>query len=281
MIDDIKLYAHHRDVARDAISYCITELANKGINYKQIASTLIEEALEIVSNEKFDITYPSDRLENTNEDYLNDATEVFDGKFIDETKEEYESRIARQDIWRKKNEFLDSVENKKFDKLRRKAWKADEMDDHYQSTKSKMDIFKFSVEHIKAYIKIVGHENISEYDSRYLSDIEKTIKSYVVLQQPEKIETIYEISSHIGQFLPEDIFDPEILQSKKSIFMEHLEIFSSIKSFLELNPNHKQRDIFKALSLDSRKLNYLFVIAEKLKTIKRVRSGDSWLLSLT
>ena len=102
-----------------------------------------------------------------------------------------------------------------------------------------------------------------------------------MLQQPEKIETIYEISSHIGQFLPEDIFDPEILQSKKSIFMEHLEIFSSIKSFLELNPNHKQRDIFKALSLDSRKLNYLFVIAEKLKTIKRVRSGDSWLLSLT
>lgn len=280
MTDDIKLYAHHRDVARDAISYCIAELANQGINYKQIASTLIEEALVIISNGKFDITYPSDRIENTNEDYLNDATVALDGKFIDETEEEYAARVARQDLWGKKSEFLDSAENKKFERLRRKAWKANEMDDYHKSLKSQMDILKFSVEHIKVYIKIVGHEHINKYDARYLSEVEPTIKSYIALQQPDKIETIYNIFSQISEFLPEDKFDPEILQSKKPTFIDHLNTFSSIKSFLKSNPNYKQREIFKALSLDSRKLNYLFVTAEKLKIIKRVRSGDSWLLSL-
>jgi hypothetical protein len=275
MTSDVKLYAHHRDIARDSLKHCINELVSDGVSYKQIASTLTEELLEIIANERFEITYPSDFLEGGTEEF-----DMESDRYSDETIEEYQLRIKREDLWKKQARFRDSAENRKLEKLQRKAWKMQQMNEHQEHLKIQMSILRHAPCHIKFYTESVGAEHIMEYDARYLSSIEEMLKAYTVLQNEKGIDLIYELSTEIGRLLPEEKFDVEILESKKTLIKTHLENFRSIKEFLASNENFKQSKLYSALSLDSRKLNYLFVTAEKYKAIKRIRSGDSWLVSL-
>lgn len=178
--------------------------------------------------------------------------------------------------YRLREEFEKSEIAKSFELFEDEEYRLKRLNKYTQLTKYSETLIKALPLHAKTYISIVG--NSDRYHLRFFYIAEYLMKCYVVLQDYNGLNNLMNVANELQAILGDKI-NIEFFEHDVKRFFKDISTFGIIHEFIKENPNIEQKKIARALSLEGRKIAYMFDYANKLEKIFRVRYKDTWLLN--
>lgn len=279
-----------RLTVREVLLEALTRLHDeKHVPLRDIVAEMLAISSSVVDNEACEIALWEDfqrnlmeALRQREEGTVDDEAEEYDAQEDDETG--YEPTLK---FYEKQRQFGQSDITQEYYSVEHKLERLERLGRYVEAVAVRRELVDVTLRHAKAWREFI--ESLPE-EERALVSLEDghgflgsvfgaadpLMEALVVMHDRAGIDELVDRVREVPSIFGESIYDMEFVERDIVRYYEDLDSWQNIYRYIKENPGCLQRRVVRELSLDGRRVSYMWKWAERLNVISRVRRKDQW-----